>query len=59
MAERFDQGAAQFVCDFVERLPTTGTGERFKLYPWQREAMGEFYGRQVSELGTEENWLRK
>lgn len=59
MAERFDQGAAQFVCDFVERLPTTGTGERFKLYPWQKEAMGEFYGRQVPELDTEESWLRK
>ena len=36
-----DQG--QFVCDFVERLPTTDTGQRFSLYPWQRETLMEFY----------------
>lgn len=44
MAERFDEGAAQFVCDFVERLPTTDTGQPFALYDWQKNALREFYG---------------
>lgn len=38
-----DQGAGQFVCDFVERLPTTDTGKPFVLHPWQRDAIMEFY----------------
>ena len=66
MAERFDQSAAQFVCDFVERLPTTDTGERFRLYDWQRSALSEFYGTVVSDLDTVDlpapintEWLRK
>lgn len=64
MVERFDEGAAQFVCDFIERLPTTGTGELFTLYDWQRNALREFYGTLVSESDTEgeeseEEWLRK
>lgn len=58
MAEQFDQGAAQFVCDFVERLPTTGTGELFKLYDWQRRALEEFYGVMVPDPDTGEA-LRK
>nr|DAL07463.1 MAG TPA: Large Terminase [Caudoviricetes sp.] len=54
MAEQFDQGAAQFVCDFVERLPTTGTGELFRLYDWQRRALEEFYGVMVPDPDTGE-----
>ena len=38
-----DQEAGQFVCDFVERLPTTDTGKPFVLHPWQRDAIMEFY----------------
>ena len=38
-----DEAAGRFVCDFVERLPTTGTGKPFVLYPWQRETLMEFY----------------
>ena len=38
-----DRAAGQFVCDFVERLPTTDTGKPFPLYDWQRDALMEFY----------------
>ncbi len=38
-----DQECGQFVCDFVERLPTTDTGKPFVLHPWQRDAIMEFY----------------
>lgn len=38
-----DREAGQFVCDFVERLPTTDTGKPFILHPWQRDAIMEFY----------------
>ena len=38
-----DQEAGRFVCDFVERLPTTDTGKPFVLHPWQRNAIMEFY----------------
>lgn len=58
MAEQFDRDAAQFVCDFVERLPTTGTGKLFKLYDWQRRALEEFYGVMVPDPDTGEA-LRK
>lgn len=58
MAEQFDRDAAQFVCDFVERLPTTGTGELFHLYDWQRRALEEFYGVMVPDPDTGEA-LRK
>ena len=40
----FEQENGQFVCDFVERLPTTDTGKPFRLYDWQRDALMEFYG---------------
>lgn len=53
MAYVFDREAGQFVCDFVERLPTTDTGKPFCLYDWQREALMEFYGTMdVPESGT-------
>ena len=55
MAYVFDREAGQFVCDFVERLPTTGTGKLFSLYDWQRGALMEFYGTMdVPESGTDE-----
>lgn len=38
-----DRECGQFVCDFVERLPTTDTGKLFVLHPWQRDAIMEFY----------------
>lgn len=44
MADLFDREAGQFVCDFVERLPTTDTGKPFCLYAWQHDALMEFYG---------------
>lgn len=53
MAYLFDRDAGQFVCDFVERLPTTDTGRPFQLYDWQRDALMEFYGTMdVPELDT-------
>ena len=53
MAYVFDREAGQFVCDFVERLPTTDTGKPFRLYDWQRDALMEFYGTMdVPESGT-------
>lgn len=58
MAYVFDREAGQFVCDFVERLPTTDTGNLFCLYDWQREALMEFYGTMcadVPESGTDES----
>ena len=39
----WDEASGRFVCDFVERLPTTGTGTPFRLYPWQRDTLMEFY----------------
>lgn len=39
----YDAAAGQFVCDFIERLPTTDTGKPFQLYPWQRDVLMEFY----------------
>lgn len=58
MADYFDREAGQFVCDFVERLPTTDTGKLFSLYDWQRDALMEFYGTMCAdapESGTEES----
>ena len=50
----FDREAGQFVCDFVERLPTTDTGKPFQLYQWQRDAIMEFYSTVVPESGTDD-----
>lgn len=50
----FDRDAGQFVCDFVERLPTTDTGKPFRLYQWQRDTIMEFYSTMVPESGTGE-----
>ena len=54
MAERYDQTAGQFVCDFISRLPTTDTGKLFNLYDWQRSALMEFYGTLVSDSDTKD-----
>lgn len=39
----YDTELGGFVCDFVQRLPTTDTGKPFRLYPWQRNALMDFY----------------
>lgn len=44
MAEVFDREAGQFVCDFVEQLPTTSTGKNFSLYDWEIDTIMDFYG---------------
>ncbi len=49
--ELYDQDSGQFVCDFVERLPTTDTGKPFQLYDWQRSALMEFYGTMDRDAG--------
>lgn len=48
----------QFVCDFVERLPTTDTGNVFQLYQWQRDTIMEFYST-MEEDGESGRLLRK
>ena len=54
----FDEAAGRFVCDFVERLPTTDTGKPFSLYEWQRSAIMDFYGSMETDEDTGER-LRK
>ncbi len=44
MSVCFDQQAADYAVEFVSRLPTTDTGKHFSLYPWQQDAIREFYG---------------
>ena len=39
----WDEESGRFVCDFVERLPTTDTGKLFRLYDWQRDTLMDFY----------------
>ena len=56
--EYFDEAAGRFVCDFVERLPTTDTGKPFSLYEWQRSAIMDFYGSMERDEDTGEQ-LRK
>lgn len=57
-SEYFDEAAGRFVCDFVERLPTTDTGKPFSLYEWQRSAIMDFYGSMETDEETGER-LRK
>ena len=56
--EYFDEGAGLFVCDFIERLPTTDTGKPFKLYDWERDPIMEFYSTMDQDEETGER-LRK
>lgn len=44
MSVCFDQQAADYAVEFVSRLPTTDTGKPFDLYPWQQDAIRQFYG---------------
>mgnify|MGYP007060498134 CR=1 FL=1 len=57
-SEYYDESAGAFVCEFISRLPNTDTGRPFELYDWQRNAIMEFYGRQVADEDTGE-YLRK
>ena len=50
----YNREAGQFVCDFVERLPTTDTGRPFQLYQWQLDAIMDFYSTMVPESGTDD-----
>ena len=43
MSAIYDASQGEFVCQFIERFPTTDTGRPFSLYDWQREAIMEFY----------------
>lgn len=59
LAETYiDQAAGAFVCDFVERLPRTSDGQPLRLFPWQREALQEFYSTMEADGDTGER-LRK
>ena len=42
----FDQKKADFTCNFIEclKLGDDFYGQRFKLLPWQRDVVQEFYG---------------
>ena len=46
-----DAEAAAFVKDFIRRLPTTDTGQPFQLYPWQDDALEQFYGEMIEDEG--------
>ena len=54
----YDAKAGQFVCDFIERLPTTDTGKPFSLYDWERDPLMEFYSTMDTDEETGER-LRK
>ena len=54
MSEFFHEPSAQFVKDFIKRLPTTDTGKLFQLYDWQEQAVGEFYGTLIKDEDTGE-----
>ena len=40
----FDPDEGGFVCDFVEMLPLSDGSGAFRLQPWQRSVVQEFYG---------------
>lgn len=48
---RYCPEQGEFVCSFVERLPTTDTGKPFQLYPWQRDTLMEFYSTMEEDEG--------
>lgn len=52
MSVCFDRQAADYAVEFVCRLPTTDTGKPFSLYPWQQDAIREFYGTMEDADGT-------
>ena len=58
MAEFHHEPSGQFVCNFLSHLPTTDTGRPFNLYPWQTEAITEFYGTLLADEDTGEIYRR-
>lgn len=43
------------MCRFLEELPQTGNGQPFELYPWEQDAIHQFYDTlEVDEEETEE-----
>lgn len=46
--EFYDAQSAKFVCDFLERLPTT-SGPIFELYDWQTQVLDPFYGTLIQD----------
>ena len=53
-----DEAAGEFVCQFISRLPTTGTGKNFCQYDWQTDALMRFYSTMEPDEETGEA-LRK
>lgn len=50
----YNASAGEFVCDFIEHLPTTDTGKPFELYDWERDPLMEFYSTMdVDEAGDQ------
>lgn len=58
MSAVYDAAQGQFVCEFIERFPTTDTGRPFSLYGWQREAIMEFYSTLEVDDDTGEQYRR-
>lgn len=58
MSAAYDASQGQFVCDFIERFPTTDTGRPFSLYDWQRDAIMEFYSTLEVDDDTGEQYRR-
>lgn len=58
MSAVYDAAQGQFVCDFIERCPTTDTGRPFSLYDWQRDAIMEFYSTMEVDDDTGEQYRR-
>ncbi|WP_312637148.1 terminase TerL endonuclease subunit [Oscillibacter sp.] len=50
----YDAATGGFVCDFIQRLPTTDTGKAFKLYAWQVSAIMDFYSTMDVDEDTRE-----
>lgn len=51
MTEQYVCENGKFVCDFIERFPTT-SGPMFDLYDWQRNMLMEFYSTMIDDGGT-------
>ena len=58
MSAVYDAAQGKFVCDFIERFPTTDTGRPFALYDWQRDAIMEFYSTMEVDDDTGEQYRR-
>lgn len=50
-----DRSQGDFVCRFLEELPQTGNGQPMELYPWEQDAIHQFYDTlEVDKEETEE-----